>query len=455
MDEDAGVTEQFAKFIVNTKSSKIPDAATDAAATGILDCVGTALAASTRRIGKIIIRHIDQNGGEPVARVIGTGIRTSAPNAALANGTLGHADDYDDVCDFGHSSAVLMPTLLALGEQLHKSGKNILDAYVLGFEIGARINTGIGTNHYFRGWHSTSTIGTIAAAAAASRLLGLNVAQTRMALGIAASHAGGVQANFGTMAKPLHPGNAARSGIVAAQLAGLGYTASPDAIEAPLGYAAVFGNRKTNVRGMVEKLGEAPYRILVTGIRIKQWPCCYGNHAAIFLAIELASKFGIRPEQVKGMEFFGAEATNYLNRPDVHTDFDSKFSLQFNIAAAIVDDRITHGTFSGKKITDPKIRSMMGKIILRKSSWKNKILFRGNPSDPAQTLVVHLKDGRSVSGTAKAGAGALLGRRVYEKFISNARLAIPVNRAKNALEILRDLKNLRGVTELMDAVTAN
>ena len=121
-----GVTERFASFVVETDSSKIPDEALDAATTSLMDAVGTALVANTHEIGKIITEYTEQMGGKPTSRVIGTGIKTSAPDAALANGTLGHADDYDDVGNFGHPAVILMPTVVALGEQLHKSGREVL-----------------------------------------------------------------------------------------------------------------------------------------------------------------------------------------------------------------------------------------------------------------------------------------------------------------------------------------
>ena len=132
----------------------------------------------------------------------------------------------------------------------------------MGHEVGARISGNIGADHYSRGWHTTVTVGTMAAAAAASRLMGLDVMQTRMALGVATSHAAGVQANFGTMTKPLHPGNGARSGIVAATLASMGYTANPNVIEAPLGYVAVFGDQQANVAAMTMNLGVNPFLIV-------------------------------------------------------------------------------------------------------------------------------------------------------------------------------------------------
>ena len=139
-----GATEKLARFVIETPSEKISDEAIERATAGLMDAVGTALVANTNEIGRIITEFTEEVGGTPVSRVIGTNIKTSSPNAALANGTLGHADDYDDVGGFGHPAVILMPTVLALGEQLGKTGREILDAYVLGFDVGARLAQGIG-----------------------------------------------------------------------------------------------------------------------------------------------------------------------------------------------------------------------------------------------------------------------------------------------------------------------
>ncbi len=451
-----GTTEQLAHFLAETKSSKVPDEALDAATTGLMDAVGTAIVANTHEIGKIITQYTEEIGGTPTCRVIGTSIKTSAPNAALANGTLGHADDYDDVGGFGHPAVILMPTVLAIGEQMHKSGREVLEAYALGFEVGARISMNIGGDHYGRGWHSTSTIGTMASAAAASRLMGLDVAHTRTALGIAASLASGVQANFGTMTKPLHPGNAARSGLLAANLASKGYTANQDVIEAPLGYVAVFGDQQVNLAAMTRHLGTAPYLIVSPGAGIKEWPCCYGNHGAIPLATGLVSKYEITPNQVESVEFISASARGFLNRPDAHTYFGGKFSLQFNIAAAIVDGGLTYDTFTDEKVNDPAIQAMMKRVTLSEDPMKAGLPARLlTAGERDQTMVIRLKDGREVRDSLDKIANSLRGHQVDVKFEANARQVLPSDQAKKALGLLRNLKNIKDVSEVMDAVAFN
>src|SRR5581483_11836661 len=204
-------------FVVDAKP---PDAARAAAANAFVDTIGVTLAGASEPVSVAVQQTIAADGGGP-CRVIGTSLTASATNAALANGTAAHAHDYDDMCfvSLAHPSAPLVSAALAAAEACDASGSRLLDAYVVGFEIEGRLGRAMNPRHYQRGWHCTSTIGTIGAAAAVARLFGLDRAQTAHALAIAASEASGLKENFGTMVKPLHGGLAARNAIFAGQLA--------------------------------------------------------------------------------------------------------------------------------------------------------------------------------------------------------------------------------------------
>ena len=162
-----------------------------------------------------------------------------------------------------------------------RPGSDVLLAYVLGFEVETKIGLGVNPRHYDLGWHATSTLGTLGAAAACAKLLRLDVEKTRMAFGIAASTAAGLRQNFGTMTKPLHPGQAAMNGVTAAQLAHLGWTADANILEAPYGFCQLYaGTNQYNLDDMVKRLGN-PYELLATGVAIKQYPCCAFTHRAL------------------------------------------------------------------------------------------------------------------------------------------------------------------------------
>src|SRR4029077_9589592 len=226
----------------------------------ILDTLGVALAASTRSIGKIIVRHVAQNAGaSAAATVLGAGIKAAAPMAAFANGTLANALDFDDG---SHLSTHVLPAALAVAEHRGLSGKQVLDAFILAYEAGAGLTQAIdfkrrqngGPTH--RGWWHVGLVGPIAAAMTACRLLGLDPHRTATAIGIASCSSGGFRRNMGTMAKALHSGNAARAGIEAAMLAQRGFAPHTAVIEAPLGFLeAVVLPEDRDLAAITERLG--------------------------------------------------------------------------------------------------------------------------------------------------------------------------------------------------------
>ena len=216
-----------------------PPAAVDAARRAILDCLGVMLAGSIEPAARIVPEVARAEGGAPLGHRGGHGRRTGAVWAALANGTAAHALDFDDTnfAMMGHPSAPVLAAALAAGELALADGRAVLvHAFLLGFEVETTLAEVINPAHYEHGWHATCTLGTLGAAAAAARLLGLDVTRRVTALAVAASQASGLKENFGTMTKPFHAGHAARSGVLPALLAREGWTASEQAIEGPQGY---------------------------------------------------------------------------------------------------------------------------------------------------------------------------------------------------------------------------
>src|SRR5207249_1325531 len=223
-----------------------------------------------------IVRKVIADEGPCVVFGAGHPFRgTSATDAALANGTAAHALDYDDMCfvSLAHPSAPLVTSAWAAAEIAHASGRALLDAYVVGFEIEGRLGRAMNPRHYRRGWHCTSTLGTIGSAAACARLFGLDRARIAHALAIAASSASGLKENFGTMVKPLHAGLSARSAVLAAELARAGMTASAAAIDGPQGFLHAFDSESPSLDAVIGDLGTR-WEILDTGITVKLYPSC-------------------------------------------------------------------------------------------------------------------------------------------------------------------------------------
>src|SRR5215475_7614040 len=361
------VTAQLAAFVVDTVLADIPSQAYARAKEAMLDGLGCALVGSPTSIGKLMIRYVRERSETPRAAVIGSGFKTSAPLAALANGTMAHALDFDDVnwSMNGHPTVPLLPAVLALGQEVHASGADVLLAYALGFEVETKIGLGVNPRHYDLGWHATSTLGTLGAAAACAKLLGLGVEKTCMALGIAASTAAGLRQNFGTMTKPLHPGQAAMSGVTAAQLAQLGWTADANILEAPYGFCQLYaGANQYNLDDIVKRLGN-PFELLATGVAIKQYPCCAFTHRALDGMLSLVQQHQLSAADVVGVECrVGRPTMEVLIHTRPQTGLEGKFSMQYCMAAALLDKRIGLLSFSDEKVRRPVAQQLFERVIM-------------------------------------------------------------------------------------------
>ena len=229
-----GATETIARWVVNTNYEDIPPDAIRVANESCFDLLGVILAGSVQPVGQIIQKYVNDQGAVPEATVLSGGSQTTLANAALANGTMGHALDYDDFGGFGHPTVAIFPALLAIGEQTVATGRDLLEAYVVGCEVGLALQHTTKYKQMDRGFHSTAVIGRLACAAACAKLLKLEEEETVTALGIAGSMASGLIHNFGTMTKPLHAGLTGRDGVTAVQLAQAGLTAGDAGGGAPL-----------------------------------------------------------------------------------------------------------------------------------------------------------------------------------------------------------------------------
>ncbi|HZN26845.1 MAG TPA: MmgE/PrpD family protein [Burkholderiales bacterium] len=446
-----GATETLAKWIAATTYDDIPPAAIEQAKKSILDYIGTATYGTTSQLGKIMLEFTREQGGNPQARVIGTNIRTASAQAAFANGTIGHSEDFDDLggCG-GHPATVLTPTVLALADELHLSGRDVLTGWVVGYEIGTRLSA---NNHTDRDWHPTAIYGTMAAAAAASKLLGLDAEKARMALGIAGSEAGGLRRNFGTMTKPFHPGQAARNGVIAAKLAAKGFTADPDIIEGRQGYADNFGGAKCNVPAMTKFLGKV-YYLEEEGTRIKPWPCCGGNHQTLSNWLPFIKEKKLKAEDVERVEHIGPNipCTGALLRTEVKKGLEGKFSLAYNISAALIDGKVDYETFTDKRAGKGDLQAFMKRVKLVRSD--DVALRRPHIADAnlEARLRITMRDG-AVHEIVMGTATHLTGDAVLDKFRLNTEAILGKERAATAIDLVQRLEKLSDVSQLLDVVT--
>ena len=442
-----GATETIASWIVNTDYEDIPPDAIRVANESCFDLLGVILAGSTEPVGEIIQEYVNDQGSVPEATILASGRRTSMSNAALANGTMGHALDYDDFGGFGHPTVAVFPALLALGEHIGATGRDLIEAYVIGCEVGLAIQHTTKYNQMQKGFHSTAVIGRLAGAAACAKLLKLDEKQTVTALGIAGSMSSGLIHNFGTMTKPLHAGLTCRDGVMAAQLAQRGLTAGDRVLEDPFGFAAtVLGEGIYDLNEMAEELGK-PYRIQ-DALIIKKYPCCGGNHAILDSLFSLMREHNFTYQDVVNAEFDQSYYSVVMLEPD--SSLKSKFSAKYNVAAALVDGEVGIETFRDEKIAQETVQETMDKVrtrVLAKSQSGSTDFLLGVP------VKITLKDGRVIEHTT--GREDILGGQknpwgfdnIKSKFQVNARMALPQLEADEAVEAWSDIPQVIDLAE--------
>jgi len=343
----------------------LPPAAIHWAKVGLLDYIGVTLAGSTEPAPRLALEALGAPGAGASA-VFGTPHRLNALDAALVNGTASHALDFDDCNNTfgGHPSVPLLPALFALADETGASGRDFILAYVTGFEVETKIALGVHLHHYTKGWHPTATLGTFGAAAACAKLMGLDEARTATALAIAASLASGIKANFGTMVKPLHVGHCTRNGLYAARLARAGFTANPATVfEHKQGFFNVFNGEGTYDASRVTARWANPLDIVDPGIAIKQYPCCGSTHSALDAMLALVREHDVKPEAVERIDVWThPRRLEHTNRPAPKSALDAKFSVQYCLARAVAERRITIDHFEGDAYRDPAVQRLLARV---------------------------------------------------------------------------------------------
>lgn len=358
-----GQTREMAEFVSCLPAQDIPDLAIDRARQAIADLIGVAFAGRRHQIGATMLSYVLDQGARPLAGIIGGG-RTTPELAGLANGTFAHALDFDDTNHplYGHPSCSIVPAILAMGEEFDCTFGLALEAYVVGVEVDAALGGQMMPAHSEAGFHSTATIGTIGAAAAAARMAGLDVDATQRALGIAASRAAGLRVNVGTMTKPLHAGAAAMSGVQAARLAARGWDSHPETLESPIGFCSAFlgadGDRAVDVTAA---LGQRWSLLHPHGLAIKAYPSCGATHTAIDAA--LAARADLDGELIDRVRVgVSAKAPQLLIFDRPQTGSEGRFSGHYTVAAALERGRIGLEDFTDSAIRDPGVRSLMERV---------------------------------------------------------------------------------------------
>ena len=449
------VTKKIAEYVVNTGLEDFPPEAIVAAKAAIIDCLGCALAGSKEPLADILVNYLTELGGKPAATVIGRGFKTSAPDAGLINGAMSHALDYDDITFITktHPSAVLIPAALPVAEETGASGRDMLLAYMLGFEVSCAVGDAISPAYYDDlGWHPTGPLGALGAAAAVSRLLGLDEDQTAMAISLAASQSSGLRQNFGTMTKPFHAGHACKSGITAAKLVRGGFTSGTDALEGRFGFMRAFsGGADYDPERAAASLGSRCFMV-ESGVEIKKYPCCGSAHLALDATTKLQQRETLDAANIERIEVrvdFDPPRSLIHSRPK--EGLEGKFSMQYCLAAELLDGHVGMSTFTDEQVMRPEAQELIPKIEMKRHPG-----YEGQTSwtEAYNEVEIHLKDGRVLTERAdRATSGALRGATFDEvrvKFQDCASIALTSENSATVLEMLDNLEDLGPVGPLAD-----
>jgi 2-methylcitrate dehydratase PrpD len=447
--------ERIGKFVTETSADAIPPESYSEALRAAFDCVGVTLAGSVEPHSRMIVEFVDAQGGGSACTIIGNKKRTSPYLAALANGTIGHALDYDDMGAFGHPSVVLLPTALALGEQLGKSGREVLAAYVIGFEVAAQLSKGTHNVQGLSGFHSTATFGTIGSTAVAARLMGLTTQQTIMALGLAGSMPSGILQNFGSQTKPLHAGMSCRSGVMAASLAKQGWLATDRFLDSKVGWAhAYIGEGNYDPEKMTADLGKT--WLSKETIVIKKYPCCGSNHAALDALTALLNEHKVSLDDVVRVDVDKVPAISHvLLHPNPTYGFQGKFSIHYNIATALVDKKINIESFTDAKLNRPEYREARAKTSINVMSNWDPDYEHGPTYNP---VTITLKNGERLTKQINrhkmhgAPADPLTEQELKDKFRYCASRCLSTGQAEEAVNAWWGLDRAGKVAEALATV---
>jgi 2-methylcitrate dehydratase PrpD len=459
-----GLTEYVAGFVVNTSYDAIPAEVIELGKKSILDGFGLALAGTKAESGPLCLGYLDTLGSTDGASVLIGTRRTAAPQlAALVNGVSIHADDFDDTQlaaakdrVYGlltHPTVPVLPAAFALAEKAKASGRDLMLAYHLGVEVECKVAEAIAPRHYEDGFHSTGTCGPFGSAAACAKLLGLDIGKVRTAFGIAASRSGGLRENFGTMTKPLQAGQAAASGLEAALLAQLGWTAAQQILEAERGFFHAAGG-SFNAAAIANKLG-APWCFASPGISIKPYPSGSLSHPAMTEMARLIEVNNLKPAQVVKVEVGANHAMLQAllhHRPQ--TGLQAKFSMEFCMAILLLERKAGLAQFTNATVQRDDVRQMIEKVRY----YVDPEAEAAGYDKMTSLLKITLKSGRVITGRSNFGKGSPANPMSFDEVAVKFRgcaeyVGWPAAKTEGVIEFVKTLETAGDVSKLSALVS--
>jgi 2-methylcitrate dehydratase PrpD len=440
--DGSNLTEFLAFRAASSAYEQIPEPARALVRQCVLDYLGVGIAGADDPLVRILLDEMKEAGGASQASVIGHETRLPALSAALVNGAAAHALDYDDVnmAMPGHPSVAILPGLLALAELRGSSGRDVVTAFVAGYETCCRVGAALQPGHYNLGFHSTGTVGTFGAAAACARLLELPTTTTAAALGIAGTQAAGLKSQFGTMCKPFHAGKAAQSGLLAARLAARGFSSRCDLVECVQGFAQTHGpNFAPEAARATPERGFHLFANL-----FKYHAACYLTHAPIECARRLREEHRLKPADIAGITLrLDASCERVCNIPAPADGLQSKFSLRQTVAMALAGiDTASLGAYNVENTHDPCLVRLRELVRLDwQDAWPQTL----------SELELEL-DGRRLTARHDAGIPAddvaEQGRRLAAKFDTLVEPVLGPSRTRELREMISALDELSDINSL-------
>ncbi len=442
-----GATRQLADYVAQTTFDRLPPEVVRESKRCVLNYLGVALGASHHEAVRLLIEAVQEMGGHPQATLLGSGIKSSAPNAAMVNGAMSHVMDFDDT----HLATVIHPTgpvlsaLLSLAEWKGLDGRRLLAGLALGIEVELRIGTAVYPSHYDVGWHITGTAGTFGAAAGSAKLLGLDPDRIVHALGLAGTQASGLREMFGSMAKSLHVGKAAGNGLLSALLAEKGFTASTEVLEGRRGFCNVLASEHDLSRALAG-LGR-DYLMMDNGF--KPYACGVVTHPTIDGVRRLRQRYSLQPSQVREIETrVHPLVLELTGKKTPRTGLEGKFSIYFCAAIALIEGNARESQFTDEKVNRQDVVSLRDRV---------RAVVEPGLGEGQAVVTVRTEDGREFQERVEAASGTpgnpVPDDELVEKFMELVLPVLPKEKAERLVEEVGRLERLDDLSRVIDLAT--
>lgn len=449
-------TSELIGFVCKTRFEDLPPDVIRRAKMRILDTLGGIIFSSDLPWSKIVSSLMQEFKSQGKATIVGSGVKTSAPAAALANGTMGHGFELDDVHEGAqsHPGGVVIPAALSIGEQESVDGRNFLTAVIMGYEVMCRVGMGVGAKaHMVKGFHPTGTSGNYGAAAAAGKILGLSEAKMIDALGICGSTCSGIMqftqdsTGGGEMIKRLHGGWAAQSGVLASLLAKNGFRGPCDIVGGKYGFCNVFSDRP-EISLTNQGLGTI-YEIMNVGT--KPYPCCTTMHSTVDGIAKLRDEFGLKGDEIEEIQVGGGEKlVAFSSIYEIDSAMAGQYSIPYVVALTLMGDIKDPKNF--KKVSDDEEGRKIKELIKRTKLFVDEELDKMFPKIEGSKITIKLKNGKSISTKVLQAKGnpnnPMSSEEICEKFLVVTQNKIAAAKRRQIIDTVNQLEKVPNISDL-------